>query len=232
MWPFIFLLLIGLGAYLRLLGANNLSLWVDEAIVVDRLAARNDLHLYFDHPLWHRPFLYLLVHDFIIEVYNSELAVRSLALMCGIATPVAIVAYGLRAGWSRRVTAFTALLAAVNPYLINLSKDFKPYAIEAFISVAVLAAFAVYRRDRPDERGGRRLKWWILILTAPLLPLFGYPALFVSGALLLTLFILALRKQIARSSLRSGPLCALTPSSARRQSMQHDQGRAKASLSR
>ena len=158
------------------------DLWLDEALAV------NVAHLPVRQiPTWLRhdgapPFYYLLLHYWIKAFGTSDLAVRSLSGVFGVASLPLAWSCAKRSGG--RATAWIAVLVlALNPYAIIYSTSVRMYSMETFL---VFAGILAVRRgfERPSlERVG------LLALLTAILVYTQYWGFYVAGVL--GLFLLA-----------------------------------------
>ena len=162
-----------LGVFLRVLGYFDpaLQLWFDEAIwarmLVDGTAA------------WIRPAGYMKLSGLIVSIANTEPMLRSLSLVAGIAMVALVAAVFRRTTTSAHAALFGVFLIAIHPAAVSMSKEFKPYAVEAMMHVALILLamrwLAAHRR--------RDLVGFVVVAAgAPLLAwsvVFAYPGLFL-----------------------------------------------------
>ena len=140
-----------LGAWLRLQQLGHPSFWLDEILGYDiaTAAARQ--------PLWRWLTIFDLEHGPIY--YATELAGRFLGgveasarlfpALIGVAT-IPIAWFGARAIRSHPAATYVfTLLLAVSPLHVYYSREARPYALVALISVALLAAFLNEPRYAP-----------------------------------------------------------------------------------
>jgi hypothetical protein len=168
--------LILLGTGLRLLGYfGGIEFWWDEALWAMRIVR--------DQPASIRPVGYVWVSRLLIDVRNTEPVLRSPSLLAGVLSLPAFLAVGRRAGLSRLASLFGLFVLAVHPAAIDLTKEFKPYALELFLHLLLLwLAFSFLRTQET-----KWLVWTCLVAAAS--PLFSwsvvvlYPGLFATVAL-------------------------------------------------
>ncbi len=201
-WPWVVasLFVLALGTGLRLLGyfGDELQLWLDEAgwaqMLVEGTAA------------WIRPAGYMWLTGLLLSIVNNEQMLRSLSLVAGIAQLPLLLLSLLQALWwlssttptTTPTTPTTTLtttpttmagaakwlallgtfLLAINPVAVAMSKEFKPYALEATVHVLLAVwATAYCQSDRRRHLVG-------LVITAAVSPLlawsvvFAYPGVF------------------------------------------------------
>jgi hypothetical protein len=128
-----------LGVLLRVLGYfGGIEFWLDEAlwatIVGEGRAA----------PL--RPPGWVWVSRWLVDLRNTEPVIRAPSLIAGILSLPVFVAVCRRAGLSRLATLFGLFVLAVHPAAIDMTKEFKPYALELFLHLMLLwLAFSFLR---------------------------------------------------------------------------------------
>ena len=168
--------LLGLGIGLRLVGylGHPIALWEDEAFWARRLIHRNLLELTI------RPVGFMWLSRQLVRAFGpSEFWLRFLPNLAShgtllLAPYVASQLFAPR--WARLLLVF---LFALNPALIDLAKEFKPYSVEAFAHMSLLALYLRYR-----QLGRRRYLFGLLVLMPALLP-FAYVTSFAYPGLLL-----------------------------------------------
>lgn len=166
------LTLIGLGVVLRLAGYfGGIEFWWDEAMWAIRIAE--------GEPTGIRPLGYAWVSRWLIDLRNTEPVVRSVSLVAGALSLPVFLAVCRQAGLSRLTSLFGLFVLAVHPAAIDMTKEFKPYALELLLHLLLLwLAFSCLRSCETW-----RLLWMSLL--AAIAPLFSwsivvlYPGLFV-----------------------------------------------------
>lgn len=162
-----------LGTFLRVLGYfdSSLQLWFDEAIwarmLVDGTAA------------WIRPAGYMKLTGIIISIANTEPMLRSLSLVAGVAMVALAAAVFRRMTTSAGAALFGVFLIAIHPAAVSMSKEFKPYAVEAMMHVALILLTV---RWLADHRRRDLVGFVIVAAGAPLFAwsvVFAYPGLFL-----------------------------------------------------
>lgn len=128
-------------ALLRLPGLGSDALWLDEANgvliasqgfggILDALARDGN-----------PPLFYLLLHCWIALFGDSETAVRSLALVFGVAGVAAVFAAGRTLFPARRDVAIAAaVLVAIGPLHVHYSQEARMYTLAPFLGALALAA--------------------------------------------------------------------------------------------
>lgn len=146
-----------LAALLRLPSLGTQSFWYDEAVTVHRVlhpslgATLSIVPRSESNP----PLYYLLAWVWTRAFGTSEVGIRSLSALAGIATVPVVWAtarrlVGTPAAW------LAAGIVAVNPFLVWYSQEARPYAL-----VTLLAAASLYWWVRvPEEPSKRALGWW------------------------------------------------------------------------
>jgi hypothetical protein len=174
-------LVVVLGIALRLLGYFDpaLQLWVDEASWAEMLVKGT--------ATWIRPAGYMTVSGWLIALANTEPMLRALSLVGGIA--LVLFAQGIfrRVSTSNAVSAFGVYLLAISPIAVSMSKEFKPYALEAAFHGALIWLVLRWLADhhRKDLIG--------FVLVAAVAPLFAWSVVFAYPGLFLVVGIEAIR---------------------------------------
>ncbi|MBN1873846.1 MAG: glycosyltransferase family 39 protein [Anaerolineae bacterium] len=150
---FLFVLVFLLATGLRFYMLDAQSFWNDEgntarlverpvALILD--GAAGDIH---------PPGYYLLLHNWRALVGESEFALRSFSVLCGILTVAFTAAIGYRAGgWGTALGS--SLWVALHPLSIYYSQEARMYALLGFTSVLTLwsAIRFVEGRDSANQR--------------------------------------------------------------------------------
>lgn len=165
--------IVGLGVILRLKGVATLSLWLDETLVDNALSSGGGVAKYFRHPMVQRPLLYLMLSEGLLAIRNTELFARLTSLLPSILALLLIGPLSLRIFKNRAVVILSVFLLAVNPYLINAAKEFKPYALEHFLTLLMLFFVLCWQQEREKRY------LYAYCVTALFAPLLGNPFLFV-----------------------------------------------------
>lgn len=134
--------LVALGFALRLLKAGSQSFWHDEAYTVAIVRADFAGMLAQVADTERTPYLYYAVAWAWAQFFgDSELALRSLSVIFGVATIVVVYAAGARL-FSRPAGLIAALLVTLNPLLIWYSQEARSYALVTFLAALSLLGFA------------------------------------------------------------------------------------------
>jgi len=175
-----FLILVLVGAFVIRLFSLNQSLWLDEATSV--LAAKNfsfpDLIFKFSPGDFHPPLYYLVLKMWISFFGTSEIAVRVLSVISGVATVYIVYLIGKKLSGSGVAVTAAAFLATA-PLHIYYSQEARMYSLETLLAVLVVWFFV-------SE------KWIGLVITAAILLYTDYlPAL-----ILIPLFLIKKKKLV------------------------------------
>lgn len=137
------LAILALAAFLRLHRVGEMALRADEAAHLFLAAQEPDALIRpFIESDPHLPFYFLLLHFWMRLAGQSELAVRYPTVMVGVLLVALVYALG-RMVFPRRaqIAWLSALLAAVNPYLIWDAQDAHVYSFLTAIALSSLIAF-------------------------------------------------------------------------------------------
>jgi len=187
------LVVVGIGIGLRLLGYFDpgLQLWLDEASWAEMLVDGS--------ATWIRPAGYMTLSGWLLSIVNTEPMLRSLSLVGGIA--LLLLAQGIfrRITTSQAIAVFGVFLLAISPVAVGMSKEFKPYALEAAFHGAMI--WLVVR-----WLAGHRLQHLVgFVVVAALAPLFAWSVVFAYPGLFLIVAVEAARTR----RLRELGLCAV-----------------------
>lgn len=166
----IFFAILLLGTFLRFYSVSNKELWYDEAfsteIIKNSYAELYKLSALDVHP----PLYYFVLKTFTSIFGNSELALRFPSIIFGIA--LIALAYYLVLYMTSNINRalFTALIIAINPFLVIYSREARSYSMLAFLTV--LAFFLILRARREN-------KYLAVSLVLPLLFLTHYISVFI-----------------------------------------------------
>lgn len=143
----ILLLILAAGALLRFYALSAESFWFDEAYSV--WVARHSVgwHIALSTQRIFPPLYYLLLH-FWLPLGSSEFVVRSLSVIIGLGSIIAIYALAQRL-FNERVALISALLLAISPLHIWYSQEARMY-----ILVAALGLCSAYFMLRALQEGG------------------------------------------------------------------------------
>lgn len=167
------LVVIAYGVVARLVGQTTIELWADEADWAIRAATGTDTFI--------RPAGSMWLARQLIALRNDEILLRLPSLIAGIATLPLLFAV-LRRLVRPAVAVVVVALFVAHPVALGMSREFKPYAVEAALHLAVLL-LALRLLHRHTTRDAGLLA--TLTTTAPVLSwsiVFAYP-----GAYLLAL---------------------------------------------
>lgn len=142
----IFLLALALRSF-RLDGQ---SLWSDEGVSValaqcDLATIARDAA----HDI-HPPLYYYLLHFWVRLFGSSEIAVRSLSLLCGLLLVLFIYLLG-RALFDERVALVASFLAAISPFQIYYSQETRMYILVALLGAISLFLFLKFAKATREE---------------------------------------------------------------------------------
>lgn len=157
----ILLLILALAAFLRFYRIGAQSLWNDEgtsaALALRDLAAITRDAAHDIHP----PLYYWLLHFWVRLWGVSELALRSLSALLGVAAVALVFLIG-EALFGAQVGMLAAFLSALSPFQVYYSQETRMYMLLA--AIICLGTYALIRyaqvesfqRDEPGERGDKR----------------------------------------------------------------------------
>ena len=133
------LLVIAMGVVLRLAGYfGGIEFWWDEAMWAIRIAR--------DEPTSLRPIGYVWVSRWLLHLRNTEPVIRSVSLVAGVLSLPVFLAMCRKAGLSRLTSLFGLFVLAAHPAAVDLTKEFKPYALELLLHLLLLwLAFSFLR---------------------------------------------------------------------------------------
>ncbi|MCK6624571.1 MAG: glycosyltransferase family 39 protein [Anaerolineae bacterium] len=176
-------LILLLAAALRFYNLSGQSLWADEgnsaALVrhsISEIARRTAFDI-------HPPFYYWLLKSWTFIFGTSEIGLRSLSAVLGVALVYVIGILGTR-WFSPRVGLLAAFIAAVSPLQIYYSQEARMYMLLTLLSsLTVLAASLLWEDDRRPPTADRRFFWlkspaawiYVLVVTAGLYTHYAYP---------------------------------------------------------
>lgn len=191
--------IILLGAFLRLRGFGDASLWLDEGIVIkwasDPLSElpaslRSDAH---------PPLLHVLIH-FLLYMGDSEWFLRFPSVLTGVMTISTLYVLGNQI-FGRAVGLGGALLLAVSPFHIHFSQEIRPYGLLMLLSL--LSVYTLWRALAKNQT-----RWWLLFSGVTALNLYTHYFAFlpVGGSFLFAVLVLGYDwiQHRNQSSLRKG----------------------------
>lgn len=166
-------LIAGFALWARIWDIWAEPMWLDEAY--SAYAASKDWHF-----LWtvvpryetHPPLYYSLLRLWVLIAGDGLVAERMLGVLCGLATlPLTVLAAdrmariaGLESARRRNVALATALLAAVSPVLIWVSREVRPYApmVLAYAAATLALLSIAERRTAGLPLGGPAFGLWLV----------------------------------------------------------------------
>jgi len=154
------------------------SLWLDEAMLANNILGRSFAALL--GPLGesqNAPWLFLFgERAAAVTLGPTELALRLIPLVAGVAVPWMVWLAARRLAQEPTALVATAI-AALSPLLLYYSNEVKPYATDALLTAAFVAA-TLRAIDRAEERG----PWIVLTVLGVVGLLASFPVMFVLGA--------------------------------------------------
>jgi len=131
----ILLLIVCLGAFLRIYRLGDQSLWLDEARAFFR-AGQNINSLWINQPKESNPPFYDALFHFYLQLTgrNDEFYVRFFSAIIGILL-VPLIFFAGKCMFGAKAGLLSSFLIAISPYHIYYSQDAKMYALLAFLSL-------------------------------------------------------------------------------------------------
>ena len=178
------LVIIGFGVYLRSAGLDGLQFWIDEA--------RWAIFALDGEFRGLRPPAYMWLSQFIASYIPGEPGWRLLSWLSGVLTLPVFYLVLRQVFLNRWIAVFGLLVLAVHPAAIDMSREFKPYALELFLHVLmVLLALAYASRASFPALAA-------VISVAIFAPLFTWSIVFVYPGVFLVLgYVVWQRGQIS-----------------------------------
>lgn len=146
---------------LRSLSITKADIWHDEGytammtahppLEIIRLAVQD----------FHPPLYALAVHAWSALFGTSELALRSLSLVCGVVTVVLIYFIMKRLRFSEATARVATLLAAFAPFLIRYSQEARMYAMAAVLVCAATLVMLIAIDYKGHQTRKKHLIWWL-----------------------------------------------------------------------
>lgn len=138
LWPLL-LPLFALGFYYRTLGYwTPLEFWTDEAIWASRIVNQLGSSI--------RPPGYVWLIRHLAEFHNTETVLRLPSWVASLAS-LPLLALVLRQfGFSRGLTFLGVFVLTIHPWAVGMAKEFKPYALELTLHLAIVSAALACRK--------------------------------------------------------------------------------------
>jgi mannosyltransferase len=137
-------LIVALGAGLRIAGIGRESLWTDEALtLVLAYWPTGDMLL---QPTDPTPFLYYWLHKLLVPAGAGIVAARSISLVAGLLSIVAIYALG-RLAFGRRAGLLAAALLAVWAAHVDYSQEARAYSLLVLLTLVSAAGLLWWFRE-------------------------------------------------------------------------------------
>lgn len=191
--------ILALALILRLLSSNQ-SFWLDEATsgIVARDLSYNQILIQFIVKDFHPPLYYLLLKAWGSLVGYSEIALRSLSVVFGVATVFVVYKIG-KIVKDNANGVLSALLMAIAPLHIYYSQEARMYAMAAFFVTLSVFFFLKYLK-----KAGKRY-FWAYIVSLIVVFLTDYLSLLVLPVFFIYIFINK-HKEIRSFFLKHWPL--------------------------
>lgn len=155
---------------------DPIGLWGDEACWVSKL---------FDHPLTRgssRPIGFVVVSYLFAEYgFNDERTLRLLPYLASLGTLFVLPYVGRQLLRSLGATLVMMVIVALHPLLIDFAKEFKPYSVEVFVHLWMVACVLRYRQTRSARSLG------VLLVSAVVAFFFAYNIVFLYPSVFLLL---------------------------------------------
>lgn len=183
LYPLALVLLVLMGAGLRLWHLDSQSLWLDETIFVEAAQAPGigDVVDYMVHQDFHPPVYAFLLRAWLNLFGDSDFTVRLLPLCCGIML-IPLTAWAALILTKNRVVAlFAAVMITFGGYHLYLSQEGRHYAWLAAIGTVHFISFIRFTTE------GTR-KWFALLVVSAVVGLFSHyhMLLLLAGELVLS----------------------------------------------
>jgi hypothetical protein len=146
--------LFTVGAALRIATLNTRSFWLDETTAVRQATWPLKLMIERMSDNVHPPFFHTLLHYWIVVFGASEVAVRSFALVWGLAA-IPLMYWAVTRIYDRRTALFATGIVALAPFFIWYAQEARMYTMLLFF--AILSTGAMWRAMRTNRVG-----WWAL----------------------------------------------------------------------
>lgn len=120
-----------------------------------------------------RPYLFLLSTKLITTIYNTEWTLRLIPLLSGILSILSVFWVSYNLFKNKLIVILSVFFVAFNPYLINFSKEFKPYIVEYFLSTLLLLFYLQWQNTKNRK--------WLVVYSISILffVLLGHPVIFI-----------------------------------------------------
>ncbi len=177
---------------LRSFRLDGQSLWSDEGVGV-ALAQRDLATIARDaaHDI-HPPLYYYLLHLWVRLFGTSEIAVRSLSVLCGLLLVFFTYLLG-RALFNNKVALVASFLAAISPFQIYYSQETRMYilvALQGAISLLLLLKFARATREEDVASLWPTVAFYTFFITSALYTHYFAFAIFLVANVAYTLWLL------------------------------------------
>ncbi|MEO8905727.1 MAG: hypothetical protein ABI488_24575 [Polyangiaceae bacterium] len=133
------LVVVGLYFRSRRYFVDPLGLWMDEAMWGLRLFTRPLTQLEF------RPIGYMALTKLVVHIYSDERTLRCLSYVAGVGSLFISIDLAKQLFKSRWVRLLCVAVIAYQPLLIDMTREFKPYAVEFFVHWGLVWLFVRWR---------------------------------------------------------------------------------------
>lgn len=148
---------------IRLVGITKADIWHDEGYTM-MLIQHEPLDIIARTARdFHPPLYYLLSHWWCGLFGTSELAIRSLSLLCSVGVVILIYFIAKRLRFSEATARLAVLFAAFGPFLVRYSQEARMYGVAALLVTAATLALLIALDDaRQTSNKRRRFQWWVI----------------------------------------------------------------------
>lgn len=171
--------IVVLGVALRLINLSGEPYWGDEVLSLDivrHFPSIGEMLRYLSQVEFHPPLYYVLLHFWSALFGVAEAGTRSLSVVFGALTIVAVYVGAMRIFDDRRAALVAAFVTAILPMQIEYGQEARPYIIFCFFGTVAAASVWEYLR-----RGKR--KWLAVYAAAAIIGLYlHYSFFFVLAA--------------------------------------------------
>lgn len=173
------LLIVLLGIVYRSMGYfdGGNSLWLDEAYWFNKMNQASMTEYYF------RPVGYIAATKFLVGIVNDEITLRLLSYLGSVLTLPFAYLISKKLFRSKVIISLSLLLFSFNPILISSAKEFKPYALELLLHMALIYITLEYIQRRRKALGYLMVAFWGIAL------FFAYNLVFLIPSILTILLL-------------------------------------------
>ncbi len=157
---FYILVLVILAVAVRLISITKASIWHDEGYTM--MLIKDDVLGIIERTARdvHPPLYYIFAHYWGYLFGDSEFAIRSFSLVCGVAMVVAVY-FLVRRLFNEKTARLAGIFVALGPFVVRYSEEARMYSLAALLVVLATLALVVLMEQKKQTGTLRQVTAWI-----------------------------------------------------------------------